>query len=332
MHHSHNPNLARYVVQSSDVISDLRVNVLEENSTSVIWYKERFLSDQEIIEHIVHNQTSTICWVIHRPKQGWYIRIRSPAFSPGVFIPLLPVPRSSPNFTDAALSFSCRTNAYPSPPASTAGDSHKSSTDSLASDSTAVHSYPPTPPAAPSVAPASPPPIDAKLDGIESVPTRISKKAPKLTPTKIAQFLLAPHSSPHVPGPQPGEQSSLFTRALSLFQNHKPSHSASFTLCTLDRPRTPILTVGSVTGLLEIDRAEERILGVDTSFWIAIALTYLEFLEEREVCLDYAFRSPITGLMESNTELSSCADRLTTKFCCDLYNIYYLPSTRMLKP
>lgn len=48
---------------------------------------------------------------------------------------------------------------------------------------------------------------------------------------------------------------------------------------------TPILTVGSVTGLLEIDRAEERILGVDTSFWIAVGLTYLEFLEEREVCL-----------------------------------------------
>ena len=56
MHHLHNPNLARYVVQrfvlfgvfrdfrsfmplSSDVISDLRVNVFEENSTRVIWYK-----------------------------------------------------------------------------------------------------------------------------------------------------------------------------------------------------------------------------------------------------------------------------------------------------
>ena len=35
-----------------------------------------------------------------------------------------------------------------------------------------------------------------------------------------------------------------------------------------------MLTVGSVTSLLEIDRAEERILGVDTSFWIAVALTY----------------------------------------------------------
>ncbi|KAG9311097.1 hypothetical protein JVU11DRAFT_9006 [Chiua virens] len=318
MHHTHNPNLSRYVIQSSDVISDLRVNIFEENSTKVIWYKERFLSDREIIEHIVHNQTSTICWVIHRPKQGWYIRIRSPAFPPGVFIPLLPIPRASPNFSDGALSFSCRTNVYPTltPPAFEVADDHKSSTDSLASDSTAVHSYPPTPPAAPVVIPpSSPSPIDAKLDTIESTSTRIPKDALKAIPTKITQFILAPHSSPHVPGPQPGEQRSLFTRALALLQNSKPSHSSSFTLCALERPvnapqeagpssqprqrlsqlipkipsplltfhdRTPILTVGSVTGLLEIDRAEERILGVDTSFWIAVALTYLEFLEERE--------------------------------------------------
>ena len=216
---------------------------------------------------------------------------------------------------------------YPSPPAPEAADSHKSSTDSLASDSTTVHSYPPTPPVVPIVtAPPSPPSIDAKLDMIESVPTRILKSVSKVTPTKITQFLLAPHSSPHVPGPQLGEQRSIFTRALSLFQNHKPSHSASFTLCALDKPgnvpqvagpssqprqrlsqlipkipsplltfhdRTPMLTVGSVTGMLEVDRAEERMLGVDTSFWIAVALTYLEFLEEREVCLTLRFVLPL---------------------------------------
>jgi len=40
--------------------------------------------------------------------------------------------------------------------------------------------------------------------------------------------------------------------------------------------------VRSFTGLIEIDRTEEQLLGIETSFWIAIALTYLEFLEERE--------------------------------------------------
>ncbi|KAF9228106.1 hypothetical protein BS17DRAFT_773063 [Gyrodon lividus] len=307
----HNPNLARYLVQSSDVISDLRINVLEENSDRVIWYKERFLSDEEIIEHVVHNQTSTICWAIHRPKRGWYIRIRSPTFPPGVYIPLLPVPHSSPNFTDAALSLSCRTNTYPSLASITEASCAKSSTDSVTSDGTVVHSYPPTPPVAPiMITPPSPQSINAKLDKIGPVLTKNLKRAP----TTVTQFLLVPHSSPHAPGPQPGEQRSFITRALSLFQNHNPSYSSSFTLCPLDiwgdsslpagssqsrrrlsqpipqipmplltfHDRTPVLTARSVTGLLEIDRAGERMLGVDTSFWIAVALTYLAFLEERE--------------------------------------------------
>lgn len=47
--------------------------------------------------------------------------------------------------------------------------------------------------------------------------------------------------------------------------------------------QTPVLTVRSLSGLLEIEKAEEEYLGVDTSFWIAVALTYLEFLEDREV-------------------------------------------------
>ena len=47
--------------------------------------------------------------------------------------------------------------------------------------------------------------------------------------------------------------------------------------------RTPVLTFGSFTGLIEIDAVEEKMLGVDRSFWIAVSLTYLEFLENREV-------------------------------------------------
>ncbi|OAX31839.1 hypothetical protein K503DRAFT_805734 [Rhizopogon vinicolor AM-OR11-026] len=35
-------------------------------------------------------------------------------------------------------------------------------------------------------------------------------------------------------------------------------------------------------GALEIETIEERMLGADTSFWIAVALAYWEFLEDRE--------------------------------------------------
>jgi len=304
------PKFSRYVVQSSDVISDMRINVTEEGSEKVLWYKERFLSDHEIVEHIVDNMTSTICWTIHRPKRGWYIRIRSPSFPPGVFIPLLPIPKVSPNYTDAALSFACRTTTPES------SHSPKLSTDT---DSTLVHSYPPSPPA-PSVVlrPPSPTSIDVKLQEMTSCRTTNRRARPP--PSQTTQFILAPHSSPHVPQP---ETSSFFTRALSAFRNSKPSHSSSFTLCPLPPPatsqtssvvpnasssgpalpssahaclhlpprpipllvfhdRTPILTVRSITGLLEINQVGEKLMGVQTSFWVAVALTYLEFLEERD--------------------------------------------------
>ncbi|THG98227.1 hypothetical protein EW026_g3926 [Hermanssonia centrifuga] len=46
--------------------------------------------------------------------------------------------------------------------------------------------------------------------------------------------------------------------------------------------RTPVWTVGTTYGLIEIDKLRERELGVQTSFYVAVALTYLEFLTERE--------------------------------------------------
>lgn len=298
----HNPNLGRYVMQSSDVISDLRINVFEEGHDNVIWYKERFLGDDEIIEHVVHNQTSTICWTIHKPKRGWYIRIRAPSFPPGVLISLLPIPRTSPNYIDAALSLSCRTNAR-STTIYSPNTSKKMSVDSTST----VHSYPPTPPPASiMITPPTPQSISARLEEISPSPIATQKSASR---PQVTEFLLAPHSTPHIPGPHPGEQMSFITRALSMLKNNRPSHSDSFTITLLNRPspqppgsghrisqiipmtptplltfhdRTPVLTAASVTGLLEINRAEERILGIDTSFWIAVALAYWEFLQDRE--------------------------------------------------
>ena len=132
--------------------------------------------------------------------------------------------------------------------------------------------------------------------------------------------MLAPSSAQPI---QQSANTSFFARAFSALKRHQPSHSNSFTLSRLLTPgplsspppyastvplvpeaasadnvsltlhppllvfhdRTPLLTFRSLTGLIEVDKAEEQLLGVDTSFWIAVALTYLEFLEEREVRL-----------------------------------------------
>jgi len=128
--------------------------------------------------------------------------------------------------------------------------------------------------------------------------------------------VLTPSSIPPMQQQQ-APNASFLTRAFSMLMSHRPSYSRSFTLSRLLAPgllsspppyvsnvplvpevdgvppplrppllvfhdRTPFLTVRSLTGLIEIDTKEERSLGVETSFWIAMALSYLEFLEERE--------------------------------------------------
>ncbi|OJA16825.1 hypothetical protein AZE42_09807 [Rhizopogon vesiculosus] len=142
-----NPNLARYAVQSYDLISDLRINVASGG-----------LRQGNMVQG-AHNHTSTICWTNHKPKRGWYIHLRTPSFLPGVSISLLPMARSSPRYIDAALFFSCRTNALPDLQSS-------SSTSKMSEDSmSTVHSYSPTPPAASIViTPHSPQSVKARLE------------------------------------------------------------------------------------------------------------------------------------------------------------------------
>ncbi|KAJ7657776.1 hypothetical protein DFH06DRAFT_454127 [Mycena polygramma] len=284
--------ITRYVIQSSDVLAELKINIKEENSDKVIWFKERFLEDEEIIEHLVHNESRKICWTMHRPRNGWYIRIRSPAFPPGAFIPLIP-PLPHTAHPPGALLFSSRTNIPTVSDAST-----------RVSTSTA-HSYPPTPPPAVVVHPPTPASVTAKLEQAQG------KQRHQPPPTQVTEFVLAPYTS-EVLKP---EQMSFFQRALSAIKSQTAGPSYSFTLARVTPPtspapptpipspvdstvplaaplalpplltfhdRTPTMTVGTVTGVIEIDQTEERTLGVDSSFWIAVALTYLEFLQEKE--------------------------------------------------
>lgn len=76
--------------------------------------------------------------------------------------------------------------------------------------------------------------------------------------------------------------------------------------------RTSTFSAGSITGILELDGGLERLLGVDTGFYIAVALTYLEFLSEREVRSLIHYTKPL--LMKINVydilELPRCAGGL----------------------
>ncbi|KAI1795463.1 hypothetical protein LXA43DRAFT_992936 [Ganoderma leucocontextum] len=322
--------VTRYVVRSSDVLEDMRINVSAEGSDKVIWYKERFLTDDEILEHIVVNATSTIVWTIHRPKRGWYIRLRPPSFPPGVYTPLLPLPQTSPYFADAALSFACRTNLPQTrPPALT---QHSTDSDVTLTDGAAPrererereqHSYPPTPPTGPVVIvkPPSPRSVHAKLNSVSlgSPPLRAAQSA-------VTHFVVTPR-----PLAPPAEQASVLSRLFAVIKSNAPSHDYSFTLAPIPaaamgsssptfattsgsappagvaRPgqastntltpvplltfqdRTPVWTARCSSGLIELDEGQCRVLGVDPVFYVAVALTYLEFLEERESYLVAAY-------------------------------------------
>ncbi|EIW56796.1 uncharacterized protein TRAVEDRAFT_151424 [Trametes versicolor FP-101664 SS1] len=337
---------ARYVVQSSDVLEDMRVNVQAEGSERVVWYKERFLSDDEIIEHIVDNETSTLLWTIHRPKRGWYIRVRAPSFPPGVFISLTPIPQTSPYHAEAALSFACRTN-LPATPTSPPSRTRPSIITNFSTDSDAtltngsrdsMHSYPPTPPQGPSIVvnPPSPRSVHAKLDSVSLSPTLRPQRrpAPPTVQSAVTHFVLTPHSRAHIP--EQVQQVSIFTRLMSVIKNNAPSHSYSFTLSPIPsaplpaptpapptsptseveprliagaeagagtsdgnpltpvplltfHDRTPVWTAHCNSGLIELDERQVRVLGVEPAFYIALALTYLEFLQERESYLVAAY-------------------------------------------
>jgi hypothetical protein len=129
---------------------------------------------------------------------------------------------------------------------------------------------------------------------------------------------------------------------MSVMRSHRPSHSRSFTLSRVPQSlpppytsqstltltadvepsastqpltpflvhhdRTPVLTFGSFTGLIEIDAVEEKLLGVDRSFWIAVSLTYLEFLENREV--SESVHLFVIVILTCIIELPRCTPRL----------------------
>lgn len=210
---------------------------------------------------------------------------------------------------EASLAFTSRTNvAGPHPVQDTPKLEHCSNS--------GVHSYPPTPPAV-KISPPSPSAVHAKL---EKFP-KGQKHKPDIPTTQVTQFCLIPHSTQPVQPTSDSVFARVVSALKNHRPSHSNSFTLSRIPANTNTPlsspppyvgiagttevsqastvhhyipllppvlvfhdRTPVLTVRSLTGLLEIDREQEQLLGVETSFWVAVALTYLEFLEEREVC------------------------------------------------
>ncbi|KAI0028949.1 hypothetical protein K488DRAFT_57506, partial [Vararia minispora EC-137] len=226
--------------RSSDVISDNRVNVYEEGSDRLMWYKESFLTEDEIVEHVVDNASSTTLWTIHKPLRGWYIHLRAPSFPPKSFIAFAPVPPSSHHHVPAALFFSCRTLTrrprFPGLAPPTSSETSAQPRMSIESDITlasvpdsSAHTYPPPPtPPAVFVSPPSPASVNAKLAQIPSQPP---PSRPRL---QLTTLVLAPHTQP-----PPADDGSFFSRVTRAFRNNAPALSNSFSLFPVLPPPQP---------------------------------------------------------------------------------------------
>jgi len=306
-----------------------------------------------------------VLWEIHRPLRGWYIRLRSPRFPPNVFVPLIPVPPTSPYHRPGSLKFSCRTSVSSpaSPPLAPVGSpsphlpgaSHHAATDSETTLTDAspnaqfspTHTYPPAPtPPRSAVSPPSPSVVHAKLNQLAQ---------PCLA---ISQFILSPHTQAAPPPASEG----LFSRALRALRNNAPTSTNSFSLSPLpDGPpltpvhegkvhhdlecsqawagptpllifedTTPVFSVSSSTGALEVHLDEIGKLGVDLAFWIAVALAYCEFLGDREVSrtITHVSCAPSTVLNPYFSGIFSSGGRLGVLSLCCLAHPYRILGIR----
>ncbi|KIJ25374.1 hypothetical protein M422DRAFT_38812 [Sphaerobolus stellatus SS14] len=252
-----------------------------------MWYKERIMTEDEIVGSVMDAATNTLRWTIHRPRQGWYLRLRSPSLPPGAFIPLLPPPHNLPSVElptttaapiataeEGSLTFSVRTREPIQNEEEPTSDIQPTATS---------HSYPPSPPQTLSSQ-------NLSVPNVESIRAKLGSISQRKLGT-VRHFGLVPRLPGHPASASAA--SGFFSRALSYITPRLPIRSSySFILSPLlsvgitsplltFTDQTPTFSV-SVSGLLEVNEGVDRLLGIDTSFWITISLAYLEFLEDRE--------------------------------------------------
>lgn len=276
--------------------------------------------------------TNNVVWTIHRPRQGWYLRLFSPSFPPGVFIPLAPpppklsraeLPTSTSGATvatgaeDGSLSFSVRTfESFPPP-----SDVELSTTD--VQITVTEHSYPPNPPHLPSRSSSQTLTVPSQEQTKAQISTLPSPKS-----CMIRQFIL----TPSLLAPASTGAGTLFSRALSYITPKLPiraTYSFSlFPISPVSGSTSPLLTFTdrtstfsvATTGLIEVNKGMERQLGINPSFWIALALAYLEFLADRDVSLSLVFTKTAHSAFDSLIFLLRPADKVPiSELCLFLY-------------
>jgi len=275
--------------------------------------------------NMTHSQeasTNQLRWTIHRPKRGWYIRLRAPMFPPGSAISLSPARtsaggESATEIVDSRLRFGCRTlvpstasqgHAYPPSRSSLSSQSHTQVGLSLEPLSTSTRPESMETPMSADLAHDITTQADSSIESPpnrRSLPTSVPRSPPPPSEWQITHYILKAgepeegqfahlHHHHHLRSlPSQPPHTSLLHRAIAPITRLSNAASNHFYIVpeTTLNPSLPLIVFTDTTpvlsaipsGTLTVDEQEIRALGVEMAFWIAVSMAYLDYLRDRDV-------------------------------------------------
>ncbi|KAL8283964.1 hypothetical protein RQP46_005077 [Phenoliferia psychrophenolica] len=227
----------------SDSLEGDQVVEIKDDSGRVIWSKVKHLTEEEIVETVLDSARQPR-WTIHRPIKGWYLVLRSPSLPPTSFISLRP----STNHSADNFLFTIRS----------------------------VLTFPTT-----AGAPVPPPSPSTRID---FKPEELEEKAKEEGAATKSHFRLQPSVPAHT------HRQSSAAWSLSKFTGLFVDRGKTFSCVWEDENGSEVLRFEDAPSLLSLSTKGSlylnenlvNITGMEPSFWIAIALAYLEFLQDKD--------------------------------------------------
>ncbi|ORY76501.1 hypothetical protein BCR35DRAFT_305726 [Leucosporidium creatinivorum] len=257
-----------YRLETTEALEGGKIVRLLDEKGRAVWEKTRDLTDEEIVDTIFDG-TRHPRWTIHRPIRGWYLVLRSPSLPPGSYISFKPNPSSAEG---SGFTFALRSVLeYPvTSPLSEKGDDLDAVRLTFsAGDNT------PTPTSAPTFSEAQ-----------DHPPAPAGEKSEKpIAPSPTTSHFKLQHGLPaHT------HRASSRPFSLSSFTHLFAGRGKTFSCVWEDEQGAEVLRFEEDVSLLSTTTRGHLLLhehlvgiiGMEPSFWIAVALAYLEFLEDRE--------------------------------------------------
>ncbi|KAM0786258.1 hypothetical protein ACM66B_007057 [Microbotryomycetes sp. NB124-2] len=242
-----------YKYTTSEPLDVPKVVSLADDSNRHVWTKTRKLAGTEVVDFVSDSSGQTR-WTIHRPVQGWYLALRNPRMPSDAFVALEPV-KKQPR---TALSFTVE-SAVDLP--------EEQTTTPLATPDGSVR---------------------VGMDGSRSH----NEVAPNSEEENPVAALSCPLTRCHFRLEQglPAKRAGHYAWSLSTVKKLLGGTSNSWTCAWEDQRDIEVMRFEEHTSLLSTTTEGNLTLNVDLitatglepSFWAALALAYIEFLEDKQ--------------------------------------------------